>query len=46
MTGRNPQAVAQAGGYVTIFLNEDDTSLREQLAAQFANGIDVVVDYL
>lgn len=46
MTGRNPQAVAQAGGDVAICLNEDDTSLREQLAAQFANGIDVVVDYL
>ncbi|VTP14146.1 hypothetical protein PUATCC27989T_02001 [Phytobacter ursingii] len=46
MTGRNPQAVAQAGGDAAICLNDDDTSLREQLAAQFANGIDVVVDYL
>jgi threonine dehydrogenase-like Zn-dependent dehydrogenase len=33
VTGRNPQAVAQAGGDVAICLNEDDTSLREQLAA-------------
>lgn len=46
VTGRNPQAVAQAGGDVAICLNDDDTSLREQLAAQFANGIDVVMDYL
>lgn len=46
VTGRNPQALAQAGGDVAICLNDDDASLREQLAAQFASGIDVVVDYL
>lgn len=46
VTGRNPQALAQTGGDVAICLNDDDASLREQLAAQFASGIDVVVDYL
>jgi NADPH:quinone reductase-like Zn-dependent oxidoreductase len=48
-TARNADAlrsVAALGADVTIPLVEDEASLEERLEAQFAEGVDVVIDYL
>ena len=48
-TGRNPaalQAVAALGADVTISLLQDEASLAAALEQQFAEGIDVVLDYV
>jgi NADPH:quinone reductase-like Zn-dependent oxidoreductase len=48
-TGRNPEAlcaVAALGADVTIPLVEDETALEESFREQFAQGVDVVIDYL
>jgi NADPH:quinone reductase-like Zn-dependent oxidoreductase len=48
-TGRNPaalQAVAGLGADVTISLLQDDASLERQFREQFAEGVDVVLDYI
>ncbi|MGA3187555.1 MAG: zinc-binding alcohol dehydrogenase family protein [Bryobacteraceae bacterium] len=48
-TGRNIEALkslAKLGADVTIPLGEDGDALEEALRGQFADGIDVVVDYL
>lgn len=48
-TGRDAaglQRVAELGADVTISLLQDDTALEEQLKAEFARGVDVVIDYL
>ena len=48
-TGRNAEAlraVAALGADVTIPLGEDPAALEESFQAQFAEGVDVVIDYL
>ena len=48
-TGRNIEAlreVAELGADVTIALSEDDGAFEAPLMEQFAEGIDVVIDYL
>jgi NADPH:quinone reductase-like Zn-dependent oxidoreductase len=48
-TGRNAEAlksVAALGADVTIPLVEDETALEERFKREFAQGIDVVLDYL
>ena len=48
-TGRNPdtlRALAGVGADVTIQLIEDGDALERSFMAQFAQGIDVVIDYL
>jgi NADPH:quinone reductase-like Zn-dependent oxidoreductase len=48
-TGRDAKAleeVASLGADVTIALVEDDTALENAIKAQFADGVDVVIDYL
>jgi NADPH:quinone reductase-like Zn-dependent oxidoreductase len=48
-TARNADAlksVAALGADVTIPLVEDETALEESLEQQFAQGVDVVIDYL
>ena len=45
-TGRNPQALRAAGADATIPLVEDEAALDKSFAAEFANGVDVVLDYL
>lgn len=48
-TGRNPEglrALAALGADVTIALDADDATLEERFKAQFAQGVDVVIDYL
>jgi len=48
-TGRNAdalRAVAALGADVTIPLGEDPAALEESFQAQFAEGVDVVIDYL
>jgi NADPH:quinone reductase-like Zn-dependent oxidoreductase len=48
-TGRNPEAlesVAALGAEVTIPLVEDEAALEERFKAEFAQGVDVVIDYL
>jgi NADPH:quinone reductase-like Zn-dependent oxidoreductase len=49
VTGRNADAlhsVAALGADVTITLGSDEAALEEAFKAQFAAGVDVVVDYL
>jgi len=48
-TGRNAEtlhSVAALGADVTIPLGEDPAALEERFQAQFAGGVDVVIDYL
>jgi NADPH:quinone reductase-like Zn-dependent oxidoreductase len=48
-TGRNAEAlksVAALGADVTIPLVEDEAALEERLRQEFAQGVDVVIDYL
>ena len=48
-TGRNPEALralAALGADATIALGDDEAALEDRFRAQFAEGIDVVVDYL
>jgi NADPH:quinone reductase-like Zn-dependent oxidoreductase len=48
-TARNAEAlksVAALGADVTIPLVDDETALEERLKEQFAQGVDVVIDYL
>jgi NADPH:quinone reductase-like Zn-dependent oxidoreductase len=48
-TGRNPdalRALAALGADATIPLGDDEAALEDRFRAQFAEGIDVVVDYL
>ena len=48
-TGRNPEAlseVAALGADVTILLGDDEEALEQRFKAEFAEGVDVVVDYL
>jgi NADPH:quinone reductase-like Zn-dependent oxidoreductase len=48
-TGRNPEALRAAaalGADVTIPLVGDETALEESFRKQFAQGVDVVIDYL
>ncbi len=48
-TGRDPEAlraVAALGAAVTIALEADDVALEESFKEQFAEGVDVVIDYL
>jgi NADPH:quinone reductase-like Zn-dependent oxidoreductase len=48
-TGRNPEAlraVAALGADVTIPVVGDETALEESFREQFAQGVDVVIDYL
>ena len=48
-TGRNPaslQALAALGADVTISLLQDDASLERQFRELFADGVDVVLDYI
>jgi len=48
-TGRNPdrlRALSGVGADVTIQLTEDGDALERSFMAQFAEGIDVVIDYL
>jgi NADPH:quinone reductase-like Zn-dependent oxidoreductase len=48
-TGRNPaalQKVSALGADVTIALTQDDASLERQFREQFAEGVDVVLDYI
>ena len=49
VTGRNPEALSELkvlGANVVISLTQDSAALDEALQAQFAQGIDVVIDYL
>ncbi|MGV8854345.1 MAG: quinone oxidoreductase family protein [Devosia sp.] len=45
-TGRNAKTLATLGADVTIALTDDAAALEDQLKAEFAQGIDVVIDYL
>jgi NADPH:quinone reductase-like Zn-dependent oxidoreductase len=48
-TGRNVEAlrdVAALGADVTVHLVEDDDALENSFKAQFAAGVDIVIDYL
>jgi NADPH:quinone reductase-like Zn-dependent oxidoreductase len=48
-TGRNVEAlreVAALGADVTVALVEDENALEESFKAQFAAGVDIVIDYL
>jgi len=48
-TGRNPEALralAVLGADATIALGDDEAALEDRFRSQFAEGIDVVVDYL
>jgi len=48
-TGRNPQILERLAGLgadAVVPLVEDDGALEESLKAQFAQGVDVVLDYL
>jgi len=48
-TGRNPEALralAALGADATIALGDDEAALEDRFKSQFAEGIDVVVDYL
>jgi NADPH:quinone reductase-like Zn-dependent oxidoreductase len=48
-TGRNPDALrtlAALGADVAIPLDDDDAALEDRFRRQFAEGVDVVVDYL
>jgi NADPH:quinone reductase-like Zn-dependent oxidoreductase len=48
-TGRNAEALrelADLGADVTIALTDDDAALERRLKDQFAEGVDVVIDYL
>ena len=48
-TGRNPEALrglAALGADATIALGDDEAALEDRFRAQFAEGIDVVIDYL
>jgi len=48
-TGRNPQALASLaalGADVAIPLGPDDATLEKRLCEAFADGVDVVLDYL
>ena len=48
-TGRNPEALralAALGADATIALDDDEAALEDRFRSQFADGIDVVVDYL
>ncbi|QLR43445.1 zinc-binding alcohol dehydrogenase family protein [Enterobacter sp. RHBSTW-00994] len=46
VTGRNLQVLAQLQADESVLLNDDATSITQQLSRLAANGIDVVVDYL
>jgi len=46
VTGRNAEALQALSADVTIALAADDAALTESFEAQFAAGIDVVIDYL
>ncbi|MDG2535966.1 zinc-binding alcohol dehydrogenase family protein [Sphingomonas sp. HITSZ_GF] len=45
-TGRNQAALAALGADATILLDGDGDALETQFKAEFARGIDVVIDYL
>ena len=45
-TGRNPVALAALGADETISLTLDDDALQARLERAFAEGVDVVLDYL
>lgn len=45
-TGRNAAALADLGADATIPVVEDDAALEDAFGAQFAGGIDVVLDYI
>ena len=45
-TGRNVETLQALGADATIALSEDEAALEDRFRAQFAEGIDVVVDYL
>jgi NADPH:quinone reductase-like Zn-dependent oxidoreductase len=45
-TGRNPDALAALGADVVIPLGTDGDALERQFKAEFARGVDVVIDYL
>jgi hypothetical protein len=41
-----PSPLANLGAYVTISLTQDGDALEKAFQGQFADGVDVVVDYL
>jgi NADPH:quinone reductase-like Zn-dependent oxidoreductase len=45
-TGRNRQALRALGADATIALGDDEAALADRFRSQFAEGVDVVVDYL
>ncbi|HEU5079136.1 MAG TPA: zinc-binding alcohol dehydrogenase family protein [Opitutaceae bacterium] len=48
-TGRNPsslQSLKALGADVTISLEENDAALEDRFKQQFAEGVDVIIDYL
>lgn len=45
-TGRSPEKLATLGADTTITLSDDAEDMERRFKAQFADGVDVIIDYL